>query len=248
MVTGASSGLGAEFARQLAARGASRLILVARRRARLEALAASLSCETVVEELDLTDRAAVTGLIARHSPDILINNAGMGIIGPLLERPAELMVELNVVAPTRLIEGWLPAMVQRGHGGILNVGSTAGLVATPYMAAYSGTKAYVNVFSEGLRLELLGSGVRVTNLAPGPVATEFFEVAAPGAKSPPNWLMQKPETTVRAGLRGLERNRPTVMPGLIWLAMFWRKWTPEWVVRLFVRAYGHTLKVMSEAT
>ena len=90
----------------------------------------------------------------------------------------------------------------RRRGGILNVGSTAGLVATPYMAAYSGSKAYVNVLSEGLRLELLGSGVHVTNLAPGPVATEFFDVAAPGAKGPPAWLMQDPRDTVRAGLRG----------------------------------------------
>lgn len=245
VVTGASAGLGAVFARQMAARGAGQLILVARRKDRLEALAAELPCDAVVEAVDLTDAQAVDALIKRHSPDILVNNAGFGTVGPLLENSALKLVDLNIRALTQLVEGWLPAMVERGRGGILNVGSSAGMVATPQMAAYSASKAYVNLFSDALRSELLGTGVHCTCLAPGPVATEFFEVAAPGG-APPAFIMQSPEVTVKWALGAFERNQAITIPSVpIWLAMWSRKYSPEWVVRLFMGLYGRTLVSMT---
>ena len=245
VVTGASAGLGAVFARQMAARGARQIVLVARRKDRLEALAGELPCEAVVEALDLTDSDAVDALIGRHSPDILVNNAGFGTVGPLLENSALKLVDLNVRALTQLVEGWLPAMVERGRGGILNIGSTAGMVATPQMAAYSASKAYVNLFSDALRTELKGTGVHCTCLAPGPVATEFFEVAAPGG-APPDFIMQDPQVTVKSALNALERNRAIHIPSvLFWLSMWSRKHSPEWVVRLFMGLYGRTLVSMT---
>jgi len=246
VITGASAGLGAVFARELAARGAKQLVLVARRKERLEALAAELPCDAVVEAVDLTEPDAVASLIQRHSPDVLVNNAGFGTIGPVLKNSAMKMIDLNIRALTQLVEGWLPGMVERGRGGILNVGSTAGMVATPQMAAYAGSKAYVNLYTDALRTELLGTGVHCTCLAPGPVATEFFEVAAPGGMKPPGFVMQAPEATVRWSLRALQKNRAITIPSLpIWLAIWSRKYSPEWMVRMFMRIYGSTLVSMT---
>ncbi len=246
VITGASAGLGAVFARALSERGARRLVLVARREERLEKLAQSLDCEAVVEPVDLGDAEAVQRLIDRHSPDVLVNNAGFGHIGPLSRNSGLQMIDVNVRALTQLIEGWLPSMIERGKGGILNVGSTAGMVPTPYMATYAASKAYVNSLSEGLRGELLGTGIHVTCLAPGPVATEFFEVAAPRGTPPLPIILQAPQVTVKAALNALEHNRPVVIPGLaIKLMMFARKWSPDWVVRIFMGLYGRTLLGMT---
>ena len=246
VITGASAGLGAAFARELSERGARRLVLVARREERLQRLAEALDCEAVVEPIDLADPKAVQGLIERHSPDVLVNNAGFGHIGPLSKASGLPMIDVNVRALTQLIEGWLPSMVERGRGGILNVGSTAGMVPTPYMATYAASKAYVNSLSEGLRGELAGTGVHITCLAPGPVATEFFGVAAPRGTPPPSFILQAPQVTVHAALSALEHNRALVIPGLaIKLMMFARKWSPDWMVRFFMVFYGRTLLGMT---
>lgn len=245
LVTGASAGLGEIFARELARRGVGRLILVARRRDRLEALAAALApAQVVLECVDLADQAAVGALIARHPRvDVLVNNAGLGGGGPFLATElgvTEHMVSLNCVTPTRLMRAWLPGMVERGWGGVLNVGSVAGQVPQPTAAIYGGTKAYLNQLNESLRLELRGSGVHLTNLAPGPIRTEFFGVGYPGFREPPSWLFLPAERVAREGLEGLLANRDIVTPA------FWVRWPlalgaslPRVVVRPFLLLYAH---------
>jgi len=242
LVTGASSGIGAALTHGLARRGAERLILVARSRDRLEALAAELPCEGIVEPLDLTDPEAVDALVARHPQvDVLVNNAGFGQGNPLLETNAAdalVMVDLNCRAPLQLIRAWLPGMVERGRGGVLNVGSVAGYGPLPGMAAYSGTKAFLFLLSERLRIETRGTGVPITLLSPGPVDTPFFEVAYEGQKKPPAWLFTTPEAVAEAGLRGLERDRAVVLPGWLARLMAWHgRLSPLWLQRPVMRIY-----------
>jgi hypothetical protein len=188
LVTGASAGLGRDFARLLAADGRG-VALVARRKDRLVALADELEAEhgvrTMVVAADLTEPNAprevvdaITG--AGLSVDVLINNAGFGSNGPFVDQEAarELdMVAVNVSAVVHLTRLLLPAMLERGQGRILNIGSTAGFQAGPYMATYYASKAFVNHFSEALAHEVAGTGVTVTVSCPGPVATEFGSIA-----------------------------------------------------------------------
>ena len=199
LVTGASSGIGLEIARLHAARG-GRLIAVARRGDRLRALADELAAahgtDTLVVEADLATRAGLDALhaaVGDRPVDALVNNAGFGLRGPFheadLARLLE-MVDLNVRALTELSHRYAGPMVERGAGRILNVGSTAGFLPGPLQAVYYASKAYVNSLSQAMAEELRGTGVAVTLLAPGPVATEFFDVAGMGrtafrAKAPP---------------------------------------------------------------
>ncbi len=188
LVTGASAGMGVEFARLLAADG-YHLVLVARRKDRLETLAAELRAAHPIEvhvipaDLGQADAPArvVAELEARGvSVEVLINNAGFGTNGPFAESDAarELeMIEVNVTALVKLTRLLLPGMVQRKQGRILNLGSTAGFQPGPFMAVYYASKAFVNSFSEALWFELKGTGVTVTVSCPGPVATEFASVA-----------------------------------------------------------------------
>lgn len=219
LITGASAGLGAEFARQCSARG-EELVLVARRRDRLEALAAQLGrCHVVVA--DLADPGAPTRMLGQVEAlglgvDTLINNAGFGLGGRFASAPAERlleMIDLNVRAVTELCHLVLPAMIGRKGGAILNVASTAAFQAGPNMAVYYAGKAYVLSLTEALHQELKGSGVKVTALCPGPTATEFFDVA-----QTPGSILAKmatdPRSVVRAGLKGLDRNKAIVIPGL----------------------------------
>jgi short-subunit dehydrogenase len=219
LITGASAGLGAEFARACAARG-QRLVLVARRRDRLEALAAELGGEAEIVAADLARPGAAARLIADIaarglSVDTLINNAGFGLAGRFdtlpLERQRE-MIDLNVAALTELCHLVLPAMRARRRGAILNVASTAAFQAGPYMAVYYATKAYVLSFTEALHQELKASGVRVTALCPGPTATEFFDVAGAGNGRLARMAVD-PVAVARAGLDGLARNKAIVIPG-----------------------------------
>jgi hypothetical protein len=188
LVTGASAGLGADYARLLAADGHD-LILVARRRERLDQLAAELTAAhgitAHVFPADLARPnaarelfAAVTG--AGLQVDLLINNAGFGSNGPFADSDEQWeldMVAVNIAALVQLTHLCLPAMIARRHGRILNVGSTAGFQAGPFMATYYASKAFVNHFSEALSHELAGTGVTVTVSCPGPVATEFGAIA-----------------------------------------------------------------------
>jgi uncharacterized protein len=220
LITGASAGLGVEFARQCRARGEA-LVLVARRGDRLNALAASLGGAEVVAA-DLAAPGASERLMAEVAGrglavETLINNAGFGLSGRFAdlapERQTE-MIDLNVRALTELCRLALPAMAERRRGFILNVASTAAFQAGPNMAVYYASKAYVLSLTEALHQEMKGTGVHVTALCPGPVATEFFDVAG----SPDSALAKRgvdPAGVVRAGLAGLGSNRAIVIPGMM---------------------------------
>lgn len=186
VVTGASAGIGRELAR-LCAKDGHHVVLVARRRAELEALAQELTSThgvTVrVMPCDLGDaraREALCEELADLDVELLVNNAGFGSNGKFWENDATreiAMVELNVTALTHLTRRLLPAMVAKGRGRVLNIGSTAGFQPGPYMATYYATKAYVNSFTQALAFELKGTGVTATVSCPGPVATEFAAIA-----------------------------------------------------------------------
>jgi short-subunit dehydrogenase len=219
LVTGASAGLGAEFARQCAKRG-ERLVLVARRKDRLDVLASEVGGARVIAA-DLAAPGAAARLIAEleaegQSVGTLINNAGFGLAGKFADRPLgrlSEMIELNVRALVELCHLVLPAMRARGEGAICNVASTAAFQPGPNMAVYYASKSFVLSFSEALHHELKGSGIRVSALCPGPTATEFGEVAQ--SNSPALKLIRgEAPAVVSAGLRGLDRNKAVVIPGL----------------------------------
>lgn len=220
LITGASAGLGAEFARQCASRGEA-LALVARRRDRLDALAGQLDGEVHVFAADLALADAAASLVDQVEAeglvvDTLINNAGFGLGGKFVRLPLERqreMIDLNVRTLTELCRLVLPGMVERGRGGILNVASTAAFQPGPNMAVYYASKAYVLSFSEALHHELKGTRVKVTALCPGPTATEFFDVAGVSGSILARFAAPG-EGVVRAGLRGLDRNKAIVVPGL----------------------------------
>lgn len=250
LVTGASAGLGEEFARQLVELGVTGIALSARRADRLEELAATLaasrpSMRVVTIPADLAHPDGVAGLIAEleesgFSPDILINNAGLGDLGTFETsdpKTIEAMMAVNMVALTRLTRWALPAMLARKSGWICNVGSTAGLLPLPTFAVYAATKAYVNSFSEALRVELHGSGVNVLALCPGPVETEFGQVASRKnsrrAFAPPAFLCVDKGDAVRQTLGALARGRGRLIPGLlVRFPMLLAESTPRWILRI----------------
>jgi hypothetical protein len=219
LITGASAGLGAEFARQCAKRGEP-LALAARRRDRMEALVAELGGEVHIFEADLSKEGAAASLIAELEAEglsvgTLINNAGFGLAGKFADRPlAKLseMIDLNVRTLTELCHLVLPAMRARGKGAILNVASTAAFQPGPNMAVYYASKAYVLSFTEALHHELAGTGVNVSALCPGPTHSEFSDVA--DSHSPTLERMKMPAApVVEAGLKGLDANKAVVIPG-----------------------------------
>lgn len=220
LVTGASAGLGEEFARQLAAKG-HRLVLVARRKQRLETLAGELGHARAVE-MDLSQPGATASLMANLSEhgetvELLINNAGFGLSGRFAELDARRqreMIDLNCGALTDLAHAVLPGMIERRSGGILNVASTAAFQPGPGMAVYFATKAFVLSFSEALHDEMKPNGVKVSCLCPGPTRTEFRSVSGFNPKGPVGKISADAAPVVRAGLDGLERNRAVVVPGL----------------------------------
>ena len=220
LVTGASAGLGVDFARQLAKRRHS-LVLVARRKDRLEALAKELGNARAVA-MDLSKANAAAKLMteieaAGDQIDLLVNNAGFGMIGQFADldvKRLRQMVDLNVGTLTDLCRAVAPQMIARRGGAILNVASTAAFQPGPKMAVYYATKAYVLSFTEALHEELKPHGVRVSCLCPGPTRTEFGAVA--GASSDNSLfervVMDSPEV-VAAGLKGLDKNKAVVIPG-----------------------------------
>jgi short-subunit dehydrogenase len=219
LITGASAGLGAEFARQCVRRGEP-LALAARRRGRMEALAKEIGGEVRIFEADLSKAGAAASLIAELEAEglsvgTLINNAGFGLAGKFADRPlAKLteMIDLNVRTLTELCHLVLPAMRERGQGAILNVASTAAFQPGPNMAVYYAGKAYVLSFTEALHHELRGTGIRVSALCPGPTHSEFSDVA--DSHSPTLERMKMPAApVVEAGLRGLDANKAVVIPG-----------------------------------
>jgi short-subunit dehydrogenase len=221
LITGASAGLGVEFARQLSARG-HRLVLIARRKERLESLAKELGNARAVA-IDLSKANAAAKLMtdlkdAGEEVEILVNNAGFGLIGAFAELDAKRqrqMIDLNVGTLTDLCRAVAPQMVKRKSGGILNVASTAAFQPGPRMAVYFATKAFVLSLSEALHEELKPHGVRVTCLCPGPTHTEFGEVAGFGGNGLFDRLAMESPEVVKAGLDGLDRNLAVVVPGLM---------------------------------
>ena len=221
LITGASAGLGAEFARQLARRGV-RLVLAARRKDRLEALAAELGNARAIE-IDLGETGSADRLVADveaagEHVDLLVNNAGFGLKGRVAELDASRqrqMIDLNIGALTDLCRAVAPGMIERKAGSILNVASTAAFQPGPGMAVYFATKAYVLSFTEALHEELKPHGIKVSALCPGPTRTEFGAVAGFGENGAFDRYAADAPNVVRAGLDGLDKNRAVVVPGLL---------------------------------
>jgi uncharacterized protein len=220
LITGASSGLGAEFARQCSARG-EEVVLAARRRDRLEALAGEIGGAAHVIAIDLSESDAPARLLAEVERlglhvETLVNNAGFGLAGKFaslpLDRQSE-MIDLNMGALTVLTHLVLPGMVERKSGSILNVASTGAFQAGPGFAVYFATKAYVLSFTEALHQELKRKGVKVSALCPGPTRTEFGEVAGVTSASFDRFAADA-SSVVAAGLKGLAGNKAVVIPGL----------------------------------
>jgi short-subunit dehydrogenase len=225
LITGASSGLGAEYAKLFAA-GKHDLVLVARRRDRLEALARELSAGHGVKAQVVAADLAAPGGAARVVEetarlgleiDFLVNNAGFATSGAFAEldpaRELE-MVQVNIASLIALTRAFLPPMLARRRGRILNVGSTAGFAPGPFMAVYYASKAFVNSFTEGLSYELRGSGVTATVSCPGATATEFAQVAGNERSLLFRMGAASPVTVAKEGYRAMMRGKPMVIHGL----------------------------------
>src|SRR5213080_1359966 len=247
LITGASAGIGREFARQLAGRARS-MILIARREEQLVELNHELqqqheNLRVHIRKADLSNLAQLKELMEsldreQIEIDLLVNNAGLGDAGLFATSDPtrnEQMLLVNVVALTSLTRHLLPHMVAKRHGGILNVSSSAGFLPIPGDGVYAATKAYVTSFSEALRAELRETGVSVCALCPGPVHTEFQEVARRPGEQPeggPGFVHVPVERVVRDALAALEADRPLVIPGFAMkLGMFLVRLTPMSVLR-----------------
>lgn len=226
LVTGASAGIGREFCRQLAARGHD-LILVARDTERLHALAAELGARhgVAVEVMpaDLTRDADVDRVVdgisaAAAALTLLVNNAGFGTAGSVAAAPPgtqDQMLRLHVLAPMRLTRAALPGMLERRRGAILNVSSIASFIYSPGSVNYCASKAYLTTFTEGLALELAGTGVQAQALCPGFTRSEFHQRMGADTRLRPGPLWMTAEAVVRASLAQLDRAGPVVcVPGL----------------------------------
>jgi hypothetical protein len=254
LITGASAGIGSEFARQLAGCARS-LILVARREDRLAELRDELqeqhpNLAVRIRQVDLADPAQLQKLMEwfdreNVNVDLLINNAGLGDSGPFATSDPirnEQMTLVNVVALVSLTRHVLPQMIAKRRGGILNVSSSAGFLPVPGSTVYAATKAYVTSFSEALRAELHGTGVSVCGLCPGPVRTEFQQVARRPDGRPeigPKFVLVSVEQVVRDAINGLEADKPIIIPGFAMkLAMLLARLMPMPLLRVLLRRYS----------
>ena len=224
LITGASSGIGATYAERLARRGHD-LLLVARDRARLDALAARLRADTgvAVEVLpaDLTQRSELAAVERRLREDaritMLVNNAGIAVAGSLVGADPdrlEAMIQLNVVAPTRLAAAVAPRFAAAGGGTLINVASVLALAPEMFNGSYSGTKAYVLNLSQALQHELAPRGVRVQAVLPGATATEFWDVAGMPVHHLPQQMVMSANDLVDAALAGLDLGETVTIPSL----------------------------------
>ncbi len=225
VITGAASGMGAEFARQLGAQGYD-LILLARRRDRLEQVRDGITaihnvqCEVLPADLINPDELAGVEARLRTAANLslLVNNAGFGSSGKFYESSIDeqdQMHRLHVLATMRLCHAALGGMVARNRGAIINVSSVSAFVPTAGTTSYSATKAWMNRFSEGLYLELRAarSAVRVQALCPGYTRTEFHSASDMNVRGIPNWMWLSAERVVRESLRGLRQGKLIVIPG-----------------------------------
>lgn len=220
LITGASAGIGAEYARQLSARGHD-LVLVARREDRLRALADELKTDCEILVADLEDRSGL-GIVERRIAEgaslaLLINNAGFaarGAVASLDPDRLEAMLTLNIIALSRLSHAALKRMSADGAGAIINVSSGTTFMQIPGNAGYGSSKSYVTAFTRHMQAETAGSGVAVQLLVPGAVATEFHEVAGTSVdRFPPDRVMQAPDV-VRASLAALDSGEQVCIPSL----------------------------------
>jgi short-subunit dehydrogenase len=251
LITGASAGIGREFARQLAGRARS-MILIARRDEKLIELADRLQREhpkliVHVRKVDLADLGQLRAFLEsldrdKLEVDLLINNAGLGDSGPFAESDPDRNKEMtlvNVATLTLVTRRLLPPMIAKHRGAILNVSSSAGFLPIPLSAVYAATKAYVTSFSEALRAELYGTGVSVCALCPGPVVTEFQQVAKREGVQPnigPQFFVVTVEQVVRDALAAVEADRPLVIPGFAMnLLMLLARLMPMPVLRWLAR-------------
>lgn len=252
LITGASAGLGAEFALQLAPE-AGRLLLVARRLERLEVLKEELTLKypelhVILFAVDLREPKAIEALLVELKDknievDFLINNAGLGDVGTFESSDDERiysMLRVNMEALTTLTHALLPPMIAKKQGAILNVASTAGFLPLPTFAVYAATKAYVCSFTEALAIEMRHKGVTVTALCPGPVATEFGDVATRANSkrkfAPVKALYVPADQVVREALAGLKRGHVRVIPGtLVRIGALFLEWIPTPLLRLVLR-------------
>jgi short-subunit dehydrogenase len=248
LITGASAGIGREFARQLAGRAGS-VVLVARRLDRLQELREELikkdpNLNVHCRAVDLSQGSEIAELCdwlerEKIAIDFLINNAGLGDRGLFATAEPERIREIlavNVVALTTLTQALLPAMMERKRGAILNVSSSAGFLPIRKLAVYAASKAYVTSLSEAIRGEVRKAGIVVTALCPGPVATEFDQVAqrssSKGQQPSPRFVYVAVEDVVHAGLEAIERNKPLVVPGIVMkIAMLLVRLTPMAILR-----------------
>jgi short-subunit dehydrogenase len=248
LITGASSGIGATFARQLAARGYD-LVLVARRRDRLEqearGIQASHSVQVEILPADLTRdadlRAVEERIAAAANLEFLVNNAGFGIAGRFFSLPLDgqdQMHRLHVLAPMRLMHAALQGMVARKRGSIINVSSVSGFGQNPGSVSYSATKTWMISFTEGIYMELqsIGSPVRVQALCPGFTLSEFHDAMNFDRTPIPAWMWMSAEEVVDASLRALDRGQLFVIPG-------WRYRLLVFVMRALPRSLYHWLSI-----
>ncbi len=247
MITGASSGIGRELALEFAPHSDA-LVLVARRIERLERLRAELlarhpNLQVVVLGADLSDERAIETLLGRTAEevaavDVLVNNAGSGY-SALFDRSdwarTRQVLHTNILAVAQLTSALLPAMVTRGRGGVLNIGSGAGFVVLPSAAAYVASKHFIAGFSEALRADLAGTGVIVTQVCPGPVDSEFDQVAGSAGGmigGPPQFIRIGARRCAREALAGFERGDALVFPGRPYrLVMRMLPFFPLWLRR-----------------
>jgi len=253
LITGGSAGIGSEFARQLAPM-VSRMVLLARRSDRLEALKSELSgvnprLELFTQPVDLRNQDELEGVcdwLAQNDLviDLLINNAGLGDHGPFIDSQWERvgsMLDVNMRALTYLTLRLLSGMKKSGRGAILNVSSTAGFLPLPNNAVYAATKAYVTSFSEAIRAELRSSNIRVTALCPGPVSTEYLANATRSgdheSHTAPDFFIVPVQEIVRQGLEAVAKDRARVVPGaIVNFSMTIIAFIPMFIKRLVYRA------------
>jgi uncharacterized protein len=243
LVTGASSGVGRALAVALDKLGIQRIVLVARRRDALEALATQLDCEAVVCVADLsTDAGMALATAELAEVDLLVNNAGFGSFGPFasLDTSRQVsMLRLNCEAPLTLAGACLPGMVARGHGCVVNIASGMSFQPMPYMSTYAASKAFLLHWAEGVSAELSDTGVRCLTICPGTIATGFADASAIPLNALPGVAIVTCtlDSVIDATIRAIQDNTVVTVPGLgNRLGTFSNRFAPRALIRWLMAA------------